>query len=122
MTTIPWRLLGLLAALILLVTVPALLVRSCDRHRSEGAQAKVDRGQAGAFANSSADAVQTLGNAAARERTSDDLSRTNEEEIRNANGASAPVDPAVRNAGLRSLCRRAAYRDSPRCKLLEPAP
>ena len=43
------------------------------------------------------------------------LSPRYEKEIRNAKGADAPVDPAVRDAGLASLCRRAAYRSSERC-------
>jgi hypothetical protein len=117
---IPWRLIGLLAALIAIVAIPALLVRSCDKHRNEAAQARVDQGQKGALANSAADAIDTVGNAAARERASDDLTRSNAEEIRNAPGANAPINPAAHDAGLRALCRRQAYRDSKRCRLLQP--
>lgn len=121
-TTIPWRLIGAIAALIVLVTIPALLVRSCDKHRSLAAQSRVDEGQKGALANSAADAVATVGNDAERVAESEALTRSNEEEIRNAPGANAPVNPAARDAGLRSLCRRAAYRDSQRCRMLEPRP
>jgi len=120
--TIPWRLIGMLLGLVAIVTVPALLVRSCDKHRSLAAQSRVDEGQKGALANSAADAVAVVGNAADREASSEALTRSNEQEIRNAKGSNAPVDPAARDAGLRSLCRRAAYRDSERCRLLQPRP
>jgi Flp pilus assembly protein TadB len=120
--TFPWRLVAMLGALVALVLLVGLTVRSCDKHRSQAAQGRVDRGQTEALSNSAADAVDTLGNAAAREGASEDLTRSNEQEIRNAPGAKAPVDPAARAAGLRSLCRRAAYRDSEQCRMLKPRP
>lgn len=111
--------LALIAAILIAL---AFMLSRCGHNNRERAQSRVNSGQAGAFANSAADAVEVQQNAAARERASDDLSRTNEEEIRHANGANAPVDPAVRDAGLRSLCKRAAYRDSRGCKLFKSAP
>jgi hypothetical protein len=119
---IPWRILGLLAGLIVLIAVPALLVRSCDRHRSEAAQSRVERGQTGALSKSAADAVGTVAASGEASAASEALTRSNQQEIRNAPGANAPVNPAARDAGLRSLCRRAAYRDSERCRLLQPRP
>jgi type II secretory pathway component PulM len=108
--------------IILLLIAAFVTVSRCSSRRQERAQARVDVGQSGAFTNSTADAIAAEQAAHARENASQQLSRTNEEEIRNANGASASVDPAVRDAGLRSLCRRAAYRDSARCKLLDAPP
>lgn len=92
-----------------------------QKYRSQAAQGRLERGQTEALGNSARDAIATQGTAAARETASNDLTRTNEEEIRNAQGADDRVNPAVRDAGHRSLCRRAAYRNSERCGL-RPAP
>ncbi|HEY8593326.1 MAG TPA: hypothetical protein VIL42_10755 [Sphingomicrobium sp.] len=122
MNELPLRLIGMLAALVLLIATVGLTVRSCDKRRSEAAQSRLERGQTGALANSAADAVGTVASSGEREAASETLTRTNEQEIRNAPGANDPVNPAARDAGLRSLCRRAAYRDSERCRLLQPRP
>lgn len=97
-----------------------LWLQSCQRERSLEAQGKVDRGQQGALQNSAGDAVNTVAGVAENQMASDELGRRNEEEINNAPGASDPVNPAVRDAGLRSLCRRPAYRHDPRCRVLQP--
>ena len=112
------RTIAMIAAIaaLMLLAGPA----ACNKIRSMGAQAKVNGAQSNAFVNSAGDAVETIGNANSRERSSDDLTATNSKEIHDAPGAKVQVDPAVDNAGLRSLCRRAAYRDSERCKLHNP--
>jgi hypothetical protein len=113
--------LGVAAAIlapVLLIAGPA----ACNKIRSMKAQAELQEEQSQALGNSARDAIATQGAAAARERESDQLTRSNEEEIRNAKGASEAVDPAVRDAGRRSLCRRAAYRDSDECRRLLGAP
>lgn len=79
------------------------------------AEARLGRNQAEAAAESGADAVNTVGAAADREAAGDALTRSNETEIRNAEGADAEVAAPVNDAGLDALCRRAAYRDSVRC-------
>lgn len=107
-----------LLILALLVTILIAGPTACNKIRSMGAQGRLQQGQTEALSNSAGDAIAAQGAAAARERASEELTRTNEEEIRNAKGADAQVDPAVRDAGMRSLCRRAAYRDSERCRLL----
>jgi flagellar biosynthesis/type III secretory pathway M-ring protein FliF/YscJ len=113
----------LAAALVLLVIAGVLIgPAACNRIRSMGAQHRLEQGQNEALANSAADAINTQGAASVREQNSEELTRSNEKEIRNADGANNAVNPAVRDAGLRSLCRRAAYRDSPRCLVLEPTP
>jgi hypothetical protein len=94
------------------------------RHvRAEKTAARVEAAQSGATVESAKDAISTQGNVAASERVGEDLTRKNEEEIRNAKGADQAVDPAVRDAGLASLCRRPSYRNSKRCQLrAAPAP
>lgn len=107
---------AILAGLILLAVIgPA----ACQRIRSMGAQTRLNQGQTEALGNSAADAVKTQGEANQRETESEKLSRSNEKEIRNAPGANDPVNPATRDAALRSLCRRAAYRDSERCRVFQ---
>lgn len=112
-----------LAALALAVLLlGGLQLRSCRQARQQAAQSRVDKGQNKALSDSAKDAIAVQGAASARERANDDLTRSNEEDIRNAKGADAAVDPAVRDAALRSLCRRAAYRDGERCRLLRADP
>jgi hypothetical protein len=102
----------------IVVAIALLGPAACNRLRSQGVQHRLDEGQTAALANSAADAIATQGAAAVREQKSEELTRSNEKEIRNAEGANDAVNPAVRDAGLRSLCRRAAYRDSERCRML----
>ncbi len=110
---IPWQ----VWAAISLVVGTAAFMTQCQKSRNEDAQAKVDRSQADAFTNSAADAVNAQGAANAREAESDALTRSNERTIRDAQGSTDKVNPAVRDAGLDSLCRRPSYRDSERCRM-----
>jgi hypothetical protein len=105
-------------ALVIIVAGPA----ACDRIRSLRAQNELNQDQGKALGNSAIDAINTQGAAAERERESEELTKSNEKEIRDAEGSNAPVNPAARDAGLRSLCRRPAYRDSERCRLLNSPP
>jgi Flp pilus assembly protein TadB len=98
----------------------ALAVSQWRHARTAAAESRVEHAQSGALLNSATDAIATEGAAARRETASEGLTRTNEEEIRNAKGSDAAVDPAARDAGLASLCRRASYRASERC-LRRPA-
>lgn len=107
---------------VLLMVAAAVTVTRCSSGRQKAAQGRVGSAQHDAAANSAADAVNTVAASDARERASDDQSRRNEEEIRNADGSNDAVNPAARDAGLRSLCRRPAYRDHPKCKLLNAPP
>lgn len=118
-TTIGKVIAGLVLVLIILGT---LYYCSGQRARQQAAQSKVDRGQAGAARESGADALNTQGAVNQRDRTSEDLTRTNERNIRDAEGASDAVKPGARDAGLASLCRRAAYRNDPRCRVRQPDP
>lgn len=103
-------------ALVLILAGPA----ACNKIRSLRAQAELQQGQSEALGNSARDAIATQGEAHRREAESEALTKSNEKEIRDAPGADDAVNPAVRDAGLRSLCRRAAYRDSERCRMFVP--
>ena len=100
-----------LLALVLLVVLPG----SCRRERTAAATARVEQGAARAASDNGRDAVETVGRAAERHDANERITRTNQEEIRHANGAEVPVAAAVRDAGIDGLCRRDAYRDDPRC-------
>jgi Na+/H+-translocating membrane pyrophosphatase len=102
---------------LLLIVVAFLYLQSCSQNRQRAAQSKVDRGQSGAFQNSAADAVNTVGGVAANQMAGEDLTRRNEKEIRDAPGANDPINPALRDAAVRSLCRRTASRNDPRCRV-----
>lgn len=78
-------------------------------------QVTLGKNQGQAISASGHDAVDTLGNTMADEQAADLVTKENDDAIRNAEGANAPVAAPVRDAGLASLCRRAAYRGSARC-------
>lgn len=78
-------------------------------------KARLARNQAEAASQSGSDAVNTVGRAADREAAGDALTRESEADIRNAPGAADPVSAEARAAGLTALCKRAAYKDDPRC-------
>lgn len=120
LSTIVTRILA--GALLIILILGVLQVRSCSLAKQRAAQSKIDRGQAGAARESAKDAIQTQGEVSERGAASEDLTRTNEKEIRGAEGSTDPVNPAARDAGLASLCRRPAYRNHERCKLRVPDP
>ena len=113
---LPWKIIGIVAALLLVLGY--FQIRSCQQSAQHAAENDLNKGQMGALTNSAADAVNTQGAANARERESEDLTRSNEREIRHAQGADVAVHPDLNAAGLRAQCRRAAYRDTERCRLL----
>lgn len=114
--TITARLIAIAVGVIVLIAVVGLTVRSCDARHSKAAQSRVDASQAQAASNSAADAIGTVAASGEAERASEDLTRSNEQQIRGAEGANDKVNPAVRDAGIAALCRRQAYKDDPRCK------
>jgi hypothetical protein len=97
-------------------------ITACQKIISQKAQIRVTSGQLGASQASGTDAVNTAGNVAANEAATADLTRTNEEDIRNAKGADVGVDPAVRAAGVRAFCRRRSAANDPKCRVQQPAP
>lgn len=106
----------ILVALLILALLAAIVAqRSCSAARSARAAAKLATSQAAAAIASGQDAANTIGNRMGDDAAGDAITRENDDAIRNAPGALAPVDPAVAAAGLRGLCRRAAYRRDPQC-------
>jgi len=83
--------------------------------RTAKAETRLATGQAGAALASGQDAANSIGNRMDADAATDALTRENDYAIRTAPGADAPVDPALRDAALRGLCRRAAYRRDPKC-------
>ena len=78
-------------------------------------EARLNKEQAEAAIDSGADAVNTVGEAGRREADSEALTRASDREIRNAEGSEVDVGVPAHDAGLRSLCKRRAYRSDPRC-------
>jgi hypothetical protein len=105
-------------AAIAVVALFALLftLHECSVARNAKTETKLATGQAGAALQSGQDAANTVGNRMDADAQGDALTRTNGDAIDNADGAKAPVAAPVRAAGIAALCRRAAYRDTPRCK------
>lgn len=115
----------LIAILVAAALVVALLIfgpAACNSIRSQKAQNRMTTGQLGAAHESGADAVNTVGNEASNEAASADLTRSNEKEIRDAQGASDRVNPYVRSVGLRAFCRRQSTAGDPKCRVQQPAP
>lgn len=122
-----WRSLAPFGRRVVLIGLAAFLiaviggVHSCRLAQTAKTEAKLSANQTGAALASGKDAVDTVGQTAARDAATDTITRENDRAIRNAPGAAAPVDPAAHAAGLASLCRRAAYRGKPECLQQPPA-
>lgn len=121
MAGISTRIIAMIVGVIVLILAVGLFVRSCDKRRSEGAQTRVERSQADAASNSAADAIGTVARSGESERASEDLTRSNEKDIRNAQGANERVGAGVDVAGRRALCLRDAYRNRPECRMFGSA-
>jgi len=111
------RLVALVVGGLVLLAAISFGLSQCQKRRSEAAQSRVEHSQGEAATNSAADAIGTVTASGARETASEDLTRTNERDIRSAEGADQRINPAAQVAGLKALCRREAYRNSERCKI-----
>lgn len=116
---LPKRTIAIIFAALALVALLSLAfaVKSCGDSRTAKTQAKLSTGQAGAAIESGKDAANTIGNRMDTDAAGDAITRENSDAIHNAQGADAPVAPAVRDAGIASLCRRPSYQRDPRCVL-----
>jgi hypothetical protein len=115
-----WGAILLLILVVLLILMTWLWLGESRRRSVETATARSQAAVATAgsgLAAAASTAVDANHQAALRSET---LSRENQNAILNAPGADAPVDPALRDAWLDGLCRRAAYRDHPRCASVRP--
>lgn len=106
---------------VLIIAAAWWLVATLTGGKSAKVERDLNRNQAGAALESGKDAVGAVGSAGERAAAGDQLTQENRNAIQNAPGADAPVDPGVRDAGLRSLCKRAAYRERPECLQHAPA-
>lgn len=111
------RVIGLIVAGVLLFLLISFGLYQCDKRRDERAQARTDAAQAEAASNSAADAIGTVSRRGAEESASEGLTRDNERDIRAAEGAGERVNMGAHTAGLKALCKRAAYKDTERCKI-----
>ncbi|WP_298164607.1 hypothetical protein [Novosphingobium sp.] len=112
---------GTLIAAAVALVFALLFLAKCQEARTAGAQARLSRDTGQAAVESGRDAVGTVSAAGARADAGDAIGRMNDESIQGAAGADQPVPPAVAAAVRSGLCRRAAYRDDPRCLRFTPA-
>ena len=110
------RVIGFVVAGIVAMLVIWAAIHFWQKSRSQGAQARVEQSQAQAAQDSARDAINAVEASGARETASEAITRENEANIRAAPGASDPVNPAVRDAGIAALCRRSSYANDPRCR------
>lgn len=86
-----------------------LWLRSCDQARTAKTQADLAKGQAGAALQSGHDAVETLGNAGARENQIHATVKDGTDAIREAPAGNS------NDAADRAACGLRSYRRQPRC-------
>lgn len=119
LTPLGVRLLG--AALLVAALAGLFALQSCQTARTAKTEARLGKGQTESALASGADAVESVGEVGARAAQTDRTTMENADDIRKAPGAAAPVAGGVHDAGLRALCKRAAYRGRPECLQLAPA-
>jgi hypothetical protein len=110
------RLIATVVGVLLLIVAVGLFVRSCDSRHNKAAQSRVERSQGEAATNSAVDAINAVTGVGGNTAASEELGRTNERDIRAADGANTKIGAGVNAAGLKALCKRATYRDDPKCK------
>lgn len=116
MPTLSTRLVAMIVGAVLIVGLLVFGVKQCEQRQNAASQGRVDASQAGAAQDSARDAINAVEASGERETASEALTRENEANIRAAEGAAAPVNPAVRDAGIAALCQRKAYANDPRCR------
>lgn len=106
------------------ITVLAVwwLISSLTSGQTARTQARLSTNQTEAALASGTDAVQSVGRTTEYERRVDIITRETERVIREAPGASTPVDPDLHWLGVGRLCQRTAYLEHPDCVLDAPAP
>lgn len=115
------QLAALVVSVIVLFAIVLYITGALTRGATAKVEAKLSGNQVGAAQASGRDAVNTMASNAASEAAIDTITMENDRAIRSAPGAGAPVDPALRDTGLASLCRRAAYSRDQRCLQFTPA-
>lgn len=102
-------------ALLAAVAVGWFLITAPARNAAAAKAARAEAALADSRTRSAADAVEITARSGARDAAADRLTQETRDAIRNAPGADQRLDPALNAAGLRGLCRRAAYRGRPEC-------
>jgi hypothetical protein len=116
MTNVSIRIVLYIAGVLIAIGAIVGLTRSCDKRHNQAAQERVEDSQAGAATNSAADAIGTVQRSSEASAASEEMTRQNDRDIRAADGAAVKIGPGVDAAGRAALCRRAAYRNDPKCK------
>lgn len=98
-----------------------LLVQSCNATKTAKTKARLSENQTEAAIASGTDAVETLGQQGNREDAVDTITRDNDNAIRKAPGADAPVNSDLDSLARERLCRRTVYRVRPECLQYAPA-
>jgi hypothetical protein len=125
-TEAQWKGLALIVGsfVILLIVIGGWWVLSePGRQKAKAAEARgtaiVAKGDSAASA-AAAGAVADFGD---RQTDRNQLDQENSRDIQNQPGAHDAIATGVHDAGIRSLCKRAAYRDDPQCvRLRKPGP
>lgn len=107
-------------AMVVLVAIIGGAVWTCSNRGQRAAQAGRDAVEAEAYASAAEDAVSTVVAGQDRDATIDEIVEDAIEEIEDAEGADAEINPAVRAAARRAACRLRSYRDEPECAVFQP--
>ncbi|WEJ98348.1 MAG: hypothetical protein P0Y59_15500 [Candidatus Sphingomonas phytovorans] len=98
-----------LATILIALLAGLLALRSCGTARKAATEARLAAGQRGAAIESGHDAVQTLGNAQAAERSIHETVKEGRDAINQAPGGDS------NDAADRAACRLRSYRHSGKC-------
>jgi hypothetical protein len=96
-------------AVVILIVVAGLFLRSCQPGKMAKKQAEVAEGQAGAAIDSGSEAMNTVSNVAAADAETDASVAQGQAEI--AKAAKGQKGAAAK----RAACRLKAYKDTPQC-------
>lgn len=116
LTPAGWAVAG--GSAIVAVALACWLITTPARQHQAAAEAHADVVITGAQQKAASDAVAVVVGSAARETAIDQTTRDNRDAILSAPGAAAPVDPAVGDAGRRSICLRQSAAGDPACQRL----
>lgn len=100
---------------VLVVVVWFIFIRPGQLHK-EAVNAKADSAYSQGQATSAQEAIAAQDANQAADTNTDRQTQENSNAIHAAEGADGKVAPAVNAAGLRALCIRQLYRDTPQCR------
>jgi hypothetical protein len=110
----------LLLAIVVGVAIWWIMIRPTQLAR-DGAQAKMDSAIQSGATKAATGALKITVDVQGQRAAIDAQTRSNQDAILSAAGASAPVDPAVYSALHDALCMRAAYQSEPDCAAVRAA-